>query len=295
MTPRIKGILLMMAAMVAFTTLDTCAKFVVRDLPAPVAVFFRYFVALVLSVALIARTKSPALLATRHPVLQTIRGLLLMVSTILNFVAISYLQLAQTAAIFFTIPLWVCILSVPLLGEHVGLKRWMAVGVGFLGVLVIMRPGTMDFHWAMLLSVTSSICGAFYNIATRKVGGHDRAETSLFYVGLVGAAAAALPLPWMWETPVGWQWPLLLVMGIAGVAGHLMLIQAHRLAPASTLAPFIYTQIVWMTLAGFLAFGDVPDHWTLIGAAVVVASGLFLFAGERAGGKEPEKVPAPED
>jgi drug/metabolite transporter (DMT)-like permease len=294
MTPRITGILLMMAAMVAFTTLDTTAKFVVRDFPAPVAVFFRYFVALILSAALIARTGSPALVSTRHPYIQTIRGLLLMVSTILNFTAISYLQLAQTAAIFFTIPLWVCILSVPMLGEHVGLKRWLAVIVGFLGVLVIMRPGTMSFHWAMLLSVASSICGAFYNIATRKVGGHDRAETSLFYVGLVGAAAAALPLPWMWQMPQGLQWPLLTLMGIAGVAGHLMLIQAHRLAPASALAPFVYTQIVWMILSGYMIFGDVPDHWTLIGAAIVVACGLFVFTRESKKGEDRE-VPAPAD
>jgi len=294
MTPRIQGILLMMASMVVFTLLDASAKYVTHTLPAPVAVFFRYLVASILSVAIMLRAGGPALAITRHPGLQVLRGVLLMISTILNFTAISYLQLAQTAAIFFTIPLWVCALSVPLLGEHVGMKRWIAVLVGFLGVLVIMRPGSASFHWAMLLSVASSICGAFYNIATRKVGGRDRAETSLFYVSVIGAAAAIVPLPWVWEMPQGLAWPLLVFMGIAGGIGHYMLIQAHRMAPASALAPFVYTQIVWMILVGYLAFGDLPDHWTLIGAAIVVACGLFVFAREKLAGKESE-VPVPAD
>jgi drug/metabolite transporter (DMT)-like permease len=206
---------------------------------------------------------------------------------ILNFIAVMYLQLAQTAAIFFTIPLWVCALSMPLLGEPVGLRRWIAVALGFMGVLVIMRPGTDSFHWAMLLSIGSSFCGAIYNIVTRKVGGRDRAETSLFYVGLIGALAAAVPLPFVWKTPEGLQWLLVGFLGLAGTAGHFMLIQAHRLAPASVLAPFMYSQIVWMILVGYLFFGDVPDFWTIMGAAIVVASGLFVFAGEARGRKAP--------
>ena len=283
MTPRIKGILLMVASMVIFTLLDAAAKHLVQTLPPAVAVFGRYLVAFVLSVLVIMRKGGPQLMATRHPALQALRGVMLMGATMLNFFAIMHLQLAQTAAIFFTIPLWVCALSVPILGEHVGLRRWIAVAVGFMGVLVIMRPGSDSFHWAMLLSIASSFCGAIYNIVTRKVGGRDRAETSLFYVGLVGAAAGAVPLPFVWQTPQGMQWLLLGFIGLVGTIGHFMLIQAHRLAPASVLAPFIYTQIVWMILVGYLFFGDVPDFWTLAGAAIVVASGLFVFAGEARG------------
>jgi drug/metabolite transporter (DMT)-like permease len=294
MTPRVTGILLMTASMVAFTSLDTAAKHVTQELPPVVAVFGRYAVAFVISLAVVFRAGGPQLLATRHPWLQAFRGVLLMVSTILNFIAMMHLQLAQTAAIFFTIPLWVCALSVPLLGEHVGWRRWLAVFVGFLGVLVIMRPGSDSFHWAMLLSIASSFCGAVYNIATRKVGGSDRAETSLFYVGFVGALAAATPLPFLWQTPEGAQWLFIIFMGLAGAVGHLMLIQAHRLAPASALAPFLYTQIVWMIIAGYIFFGDVPDIWTLVGAAIVVGSGLVLFAREAALGKMRE-VPAPAD
>jgi drug/metabolite transporter (DMT)-like permease len=291
MSPRLTGILLMVTSMVFFTLLDAIAKHLVQTLPPVVAVFGRYTVAFLLSLAIILRKGGPRLMATQHPLLQAFRGVLLMVSTILNFVAIMYLQLAQTAAIFFTIPLWVCALSVPILGERVGLRRWLAVAVGFCGVLVIMRPGTESFHWAMLLSLTASLCGAIYNIVTRKVGGRDRAETSLFYVGMVGAAAAALPLPFVWQTPQGLQWLLLALIGLAGTIGHFMLIQAHRLAPASALAPFMYTQIVWMILVGYVFFGDVPDFWTLAGASIVVASGLVLFAGEARGGRIAASAP----
>ena len=138
--------------------------------------------------------------------------------------------------------------------------------------------------WALAetgaLSIAASLCGAVYNIVTRKVGGRDRAETSLFYVGFIGALAAAAPLPVLWQAPQGIEWLLLGWMGIAGTIGHFMLIQAHRLAPASALAPYMYTQIVWMIAVGYALFGDVPDFWTIAGAAIVVASGLFVFAGE---------------
>ena len=294
LTPRTTGILLMAASMAVFALLDALGKQVMQHLPMFVAVFFRYFLALLLATAIVFKAGGPALFATRHPGLQMLRGLMLLASTWCNFVAISHLQLAQTAAISFTIPLWVCALSGPVLGEHVGLRRWSAVIAGFLGVLVIMRPGTMSFHWAMLFSVTAAFCGSVYNIATRKVGGRDRAETSLFYVGLVGSAGAVLPLGWNWQTPEGLQWIMLIAMGLCGGFGHFMLIQAHRVAPASALAPFVYTQIVWMIILGFIMFGDTPDTWTLAGASIVIASGLFVFARERRLGKATE-VPAPSD
>jgi drug/metabolite transporter (DMT)-like permease len=282
MTPRIQGILLMMTAMVVFTMLDATAKYVMLlALPPPVAVFFRYLLAFLLSVLIIARMGGFSLMRTRHPVLQSVRGLTLLLSTVFNFTALSHLQLAQTAAIFFTVPLWVCALSGPLLGEPVGLRRWMAVIFGFAGVLIIMRPGTGSFHWAMMLSIASALCGSIYNILTRKVGSLDRAETSLFYVGLAGCLGAALPLPWAWQTPQGFTWVLLIFMGVTGAIGQLLLIEAHRKAPAALLAPFVYTQIVWMILVGFLLFGDMPDHWTLVGALIVVASGLAVIARER--------------
>lgn len=294
MTKELRGILFMCLAMLLFTGLDTSAKLVTRELAPWVAVFFRYGVALLLGLAILFARRGGRGITTRHPSLQTIRGLLLMGSTICNFIAMQYLQLAQTAAIFFTVPLLVSALSVPLLGEHVGWRSWLAVAVGFLGVMVIMRPGTSGFHWAMLFSLAAALQGALYNIATRKVGGQDSAETSLFYVALVGSLASIIPAGLNWTVPQGTQWLLLFSMGIFGTIGHFLLIEGHRLTTASRLAPFIYSQIVWMMLSGFLVFGDVPDRWTFAGASVVVASGLYLLQRERLRGKA-EAVAAPGD
>jgi drug/metabolite transporter (DMT)-like permease len=285
MTNTLKAIFLIMAAMAAFTALDTCAKLVTQSLEAWVAVFFRYVLASLLSFPILFARHGGAGLQTRHPWLQATRGFLLMGSTICNFTAMKHLQLAQTAAIFFTIPLFVSVLSVPLLCEQVGIRRWLAVLAGFCGVLAIMRPGLGGFHWAMLFSLAASLQGALYNIATRKVGGQDSVETSLFYVCLLGALGAALPAAFHWQWPQGAQWLLLVGMGLAGTIGHFMLIEAHRLATAARIAPFIYTQILWMSLAGYLVFEDVPDIWTLLGAAIVVASGLYLFNRERINGR----------
>ena len=160
MTHTVKAILLTLAAMAVFTVLDAAAKLVTQNLAIPVAIFARYSIALILTAFLIWSTGGIRLLQTRHPVLQIMRGGFLLASTFCNFFAMSYLQLAQTAAISFTIPLWVCALSVPLLGEHVGLRRWLAVLVGFCGVLIIMRPGTQSFHWAMLVSLVTALMGA---------------------------------------------------------------------------------------------------------------------------------------
>jgi drug/metabolite transporter (DMT)-like permease len=287
----VRGIVMMCLSMIVFTALDAQAKYLTKEFPGPAAVFFRYAINTVIAVAVMVRSGSFAAFSTRHPGLQVFRGSMLMASTFLNFAAMYHLQLTQTAAIFFTIPLFVCVLSVPLLGERVGWRRWLAVLVGFLGVLVVMRPGSTQFHWAMFMSLGASLCGAFYNIATRKVGGHDSAETSVFYGAAVGTVGSAMALPWTWQIPHGWQWILLVGIGLAGAIGHYLLTQAHRIAPASLLAPFIYTQIIWMTLAGYVFFHDVPDMWTIIGAAIVVSSGLFVFARERKLGRETTVAP----
>jgi drug/metabolite transporter (DMT)-like permease len=280
-TATLKAILLTMAAMAVFTTLDACAKLVTQTLEPWVAVYFRYTLACLLSLPVLLMRHRARGFRTRHPWLQLIRGFLLLLSTILNFNAMAYLQLSTTAAIFFTIPLFVSLLSGPLLGENVGLKRWIAVLAGFCGVLIIMRPGTESFHWAMFFSLGASFAGSLYNIATRKVAGHDSVETSLFYVGLFGAAIAAIPAAADWQWPSVDHWPLLLLMGLA-----------HRLAPASRIAPFIYSQIIWMTVAGYLVFGDVPEVWTFVGAVVVVMCGLYLLNSER---QKNQPLPVPED
>jgi drug/metabolite transporter (DMT)-like permease len=293
-TDTVKAILLTMAAMAMFALLDASAKFITQGLPLPVGVFFRYAIAFLLAAPLALLSAGRATLFTRHPVLQIMRAGFLLASTFCNFMAMQYLPLAEVAAISFSIPLLVCALSVPLLGEQVGLRRWLAVVAGFCGVIVIMRPGTDSFHWAMLVSLFNALLGALYNITTRKVGARDNVETSLFYLCLLGTLGAAGPMLSHWQTPVGWQWLPLVLMGLAGAIGHFMLIKAHRLAPASAIAPFIYTQIIWMIVAGVLVFGQWPDGATLAGAAIVVASGIYVFSRERKQGVE-SSTAAPND
>jgi drug/metabolite transporter (DMT)-like permease len=281
-----QGILLMLAALFVFSFLDASAKEVMRSLPPLVAVFMRYFIATMLALLVISYSGGGQLFKSKQPIAQVLRGAMLLGATFCNFTAMHYLQLAQTSAINFMIPLWVCALSGPMLGEKVGWRRWAAVFIGLCGVLIIMRPGSGSFHWAMLFSLASSLCGAMYNILTRKVGSTDHTATSLFYVCLAGASIAAVPLPLQWQMPQGSVWYFIIAMGVAGSLGHYLLIQAHRLAPASVLAPFSYTQVIWMIILGYVLFGDVPDHWTLIGASIVIASGLFVFLRERQLGKQ---------
>jgi drug/metabolite transporter (DMT)-like permease len=289
----VTGILLMVAAVTTFAMLDATAKYTVKSLSTAMVVCFRYGIASAYVTILLWRMGGARLLVTRHRKLHAMRGLLLLGSTGLNFFALNYLQLAQTSAITFSNPLIVCVLSPWLLGERVGLRRWIAVIVGFIGVLIIIRPGTAGFQWAMAASVLSALCGALYQIATRHVGLHDQALTSLFYMTLTGALGA-VPLALVdWQTPLAWQWGLLGLAAIFGTCGHYMLTEAHRRAPASVLAPFVYVQIIPMIVIGFLVFGDVPDGWTLAGGLVVIASGLYVLYRERLAARRPAKGGSP--
>jgi drug/metabolite transporter (DMT)-like permease len=283
----VSGIVLMIAAVATFAMLDATAKYTVKSLSTAMVVCFRYAIASAYVSLLVWRMGGARLLVTSHRRLHALRGLLLLGATVFNFLALNYIQLAQTSAISFSNPLFVCVLSPWLLGERVGLRRWMAVIVGFIGVLIITRPGTAAFHWAMAASVLSALCGALYQIATRHVGLRDQALTSLFYVTVTGALGA-VPLAVIgWQTPELWQWGLLGLAAIFGTLGHFMLTEAHRRAPASLLAPFVYTQIIPMIAIGFVVFGDAPDSWTLAGALVVIASGLYVLYREGRGLRSP--------
>lgn len=275
------GILLMVGAIATFTIIDACAKYLVGSVPPMMVVFARYGLSLLYVVGLMWWTGSLTV-RSRHPWLQVLRGFLLFASTLMNFMALQYLRLDQTSAIFFSNPLWVCALSPFLLGERIGPRRWVAVIVGFLGVLLIIRPGADHFHWAMMLSVTVAIAASLYQVITRKIGGRDPALVSLLLPSMVGTALA-MPLGVAdWYVPAWGLVGLMLLMGVAGGLGHHLLIKAHTLAPAPTLAPFVYTQIIWMIIVGFIVFGDVPDIYTLVGASIVVSSGLYVYYREQA-------------
>jgi drug/metabolite transporter (DMT)-like permease len=283
---RLTGIALMCCAVVCFACLDTTAKYLNGHMSTLQVVWARYTSALLLTLIISNPFNRPALLRTTRPVLQVVRSALLLCSSLLSFVALRYLQLDQALAILFSMPFIVAVLSGPMLGEWVGWRRWIAIGVGFLGVIVVVRPGFGGVHPAALLCVGSAFCLALYAIATRVLSRTDSTETTLFYSNLVGAAAMLPVVPFVWTTPTH---PLLiglmLVLGVFGSIGHYLLIAAHRMVPASVLAPFTYTQLLWAVSLGFLVFGDVPNSWTLTGAAIVVGSGLYLLHRERVRGR----------
>src|ERR1700751_3804882 len=224
----------------------------------------------------------PQLLITARPVLQLARSVLLLGSTLCNFAALRYLQLDEAIALIFSTPFFVAALSGPMLGEWVRWRRWSAIAVGFLGVVVVARPGAASFHPAALLSLSAALCYALYSIATRILARTDSNETTLFYSNVVAALALLPVVPLVWTTPSDpLVIALMVVTGVIGSFGHYLLIAAHRLAPAAVLSPFIYSEIVLVTALGFLVFGDVPNRFTLTGAAIVVASGLYLLHRER--------------
>jgi drug/metabolite transporter (DMT)-like permease len=276
-----RGILMMIGAFAFFSLLDASAKTLLFELNPPTIVFMRYFMGLIVTLAWLMMAGETSAFRSVHPKTQFLRGVLLLASTAFNFTALQYLQLAQTAAIMFSNPLWVCALSHVILKERVGPRRWAAVIAGFGGVLIIMRPGLHGFHWAMSLSLLAAMAGALYQLTTRRVGADDRSETSLLYGTLWGTVCALPATVFAFQMPSGWQWAVLAFAGFCGSFGHYLLIAAHRLAPASLLAPYSYTQIIWMMLLGFVLFGQIPDRWTVIGGMVVVASGLYVFHRER--------------
>jgi drug/metabolite transporter (DMT)-like permease len=289
---RLSGIALMISAFAAFTLLDATAKYLVASFDTVQVVFARYFGALFFAVVFFARSDGLSMMRSRRPILQTVRAAMLLAGTTCNFIALHYLQLAQTGAIMMSIPLFVCALSVPLLSERVGLRRWLAVLAGFFGVLVVIRPGLEGFNWAALFSVCAALAIALYQLVTRMVTASDASATTLFYTALVGTVVMAPAVPFYWTPPGGTALFWMAAMGLFGAGGHYLLIRAHHMAPAAVLAPYSYTQIIWMIFIGFLIFHNVPDLWTVVGALIVIASGLYIFHREHRLARRSRREPA---
>ena len=274
---------LMCAAVFFFALLDAAAKWlaVVDNLPPLQVTWARYTSAMLLTLIIINPWSTPGVMRTAHPVKQGIRSMLLLGSTALNFVALRYLQLGETVAIMFATPLIVALLAGPMLGEWVGPRRLIAIIVGFIGVLVVLRPGFSGLHPAAVLSVLGCGCYALYSILTRQLAGRDSSETTMFYSNAVGALAMACVIPFVWLEPQRWStWALMAATGAFGAFGHWLLILAHKKAPAGILSPFIYSQLGWMLFLGWALFDQWPDRFTLIGSLIVVASGLYLIHRE---------------
>lgn len=277
----LQGILLMCASMAVFSAMDCASKFLTGDYHPVMVTWGRQAMQTLMLVPLVFWFGPERSLRSSAPVQQALRGLFLIASTVCFVSGLAALPLAEAAAIGFVSPMFTTALSIPLLGEQVGWRRWAAILVGFAGVLIVIRPGTAAFDPAAFFPVASSLFWAFALIVTRKMSHRDTPLTTLIYASVVGLLAATLPLPWYWTMPDATGLALMAGMGVLSLAGHYLLVRAFQRGSASILAPFSYSQMIWATLFGYLVFDSLPDGWTWVGAVVIILSGVYVWHRER--------------
>ena len=279
---RLVGIGLVSLTYLLFSLLDGSAKWLVATVPVIVVVWLRFVTHVVLAGIVLFPVKGLALLRTRHLRWHALRAAMFVAMTGINFWALQYLQLTVTASIFFSVPIIIALASASVLGEKLDAGRWIAVIAGFAGVLVIVQPFGAGFHPAMLASVVNALLYAGFLMMTRRLAAYDSPET-IQYLPALGAAIGLAPFALAaWEPPSGWlEWTVACLLGVLGGVGHYLLALAHRYAPSSVIAPFLYQQVIYMALFGYIVFGDVPAGGVWLGAPIVIASGLYLFARER--------------
>lgn len=272
------GIALVSLATLCFAVIDVCAKWLVQSLPVAEVVWLRFTAHTVLMAAILAPTRGAVLVRVASWRLQALRALMMVTMTALNFAALRYLQLAETSAIQFSVPILIAVISAVFLHERLDARRWLAIGVGFAGVLLIVRPGAQGFHPAIGLSLINAVLYASFNLLTRRMAANETPE-SMMWLSALGSSLAIAPFALaQWQWPSGWvTWAVIAACGLAGGLGHLFVARAHRHASAAVLGPFIYQQILYMSFWGWLVFDQVPDALVIGGAAVVVASGMYLL------------------
>lgn len=276
------GIVLILMTVFVFAAQDGITKVLVRDFAPAQVIMVRFWAFAIFAIAFAAMRRGlRQAIRSKSPLLQATRGVLLILEMMIFAWGLRFVGLADAHALFATYPLMTTALAVPILGEHVGWRRMMAVGVGFLGALVIIRPGLAVFDPAGFILLSAALGFAVYTLLTRKLSFQDGFSTSILYVGIFGAiAATAIGLPF-WKTPDGHSAILMAILSTTGIIGHLLLIKALEYAPATLLQPFNYTSLVWASLIGFAVFGEIPDSWTIAGAAVIVGAGGYVIWRER--------------
>jgi drug/metabolite transporter (DMT)-like permease len=276
-----RGILLMLGAMLSLACSDAISKAMTLSLPPLEVAWIRFAIFTPVMLALAARSGGRIALRSQNPTIQILRSLGVVGSSIFFITALQYLPMAQATSISFVTPLLVTALAIPILGEVVGARRWAAIGVGLLGVIVIVRPGTGSFDPALILPLLAAASWSVALVLTRKMSSADGPLVALTYTALVGLALTSALLPFVWVTP-GWHD---MSFGLATACFYMLaqwlLVLAFNHAGAAVLAPFSYSQLIWSALLGFLIFDNLPDGWTLIGAAIIIASGLYTAHRER--------------
>ncbi len=279
-SPEVRGILWMLAAAFSFTFTDTLVKYLTQDYPVLQVLWARLtfhfiMVVLVLNVSLSRH------LRTKRPGLHILRSVLLLAATACLATGLSLLPLAELSAILQLTPLLMTVLAIPILGERVGPRRLVAVAIGLAGALTIVRPGGDLWQLSALVPVGGALCFALYQLVTRLGTRTDTTMTNMIYTPMAGAIATSIAVPWVWVAPDAMGWLLLVATGVIGGVNQFLVIKAMQAAPAATVAPFIYTTLVWAIIMGYLVFDALPDAWTLLGAGLIVGSGLYVARRER--------------
>lgn len=286
------GVFLMIAAMAVLPFLDVVAKFLGEaGVPVLQIVWARMVFGAMLTLPFALRHAGPRGLWPDLPGVHLLRAALLIGATYTFFAALTYLPIADALAIFFVNPLIVTALSPLILGEHVGPRRWAAVGVGFIGTLIIIRPGFQEINTGVLLAFASGCCLGLYFLMTRRIAGKTPAMVTTYDTCLMGALMASAAIPFVWQQPTMLQWGQYLLIGLIATAGHYLIVRAYDYAEASLLAPLAYTEIIMAVVVGWYFFDDFPDRWTFLGVSILIASAIYISWRER---KRNMAAPVPE-
>jgi drug/metabolite transporter (DMT)-like permease len=278
----LKGIALVLVAMAILPFIDVCAKFLGQQgVPVIQMVWGRFFFGAFFTLPFAMRMAGPAAFTPVNPWFNTARAVLLILGTAFFFLSLKYLPIADTLAIYFVQPILITALSPFLLGEHVGIRRWTTVAIGFIGVLIIIRPGFQTFNLGVIFALLAGLSSAFYILVTRHLTGKADAMVTTFQSSTIGAIALTVALPFFWSAMTANQWLLLVLLGAIAIAGHYLITRAYDYAEASLLSPFNYTEMIMAVAAGWWFFGDFPDNYTFLGVSILIACAIYISWRER--------------
>ena len=277
------GILLMIITTIVFASQDGLSKYLATEYNVYMVVMIRYwfFAAFVISMSSRRTGGIKRVAKTKSPILQIFRSLILVAEMCITILAFTLLGLAETHAIFASYPLIIAMLSGPILGEYVGWRRWLAICVGFIGILIILNPGNGIFSPYALVPLAGAILFALYGLLTRYVGQYDNSSTSFFWTGVVGSIAMTVVGLNFWDPVSKSDWSIMLLLSASGVVGHYLLIKCYEVAEASAVQPFAYLQLIWASMIGIIIFEEQITTNVLIGACIIVGAGLFTLWRER--------------
>ena len=285
------GIALVVAAGACFAVLDTTTKFVSASVPLLMALWFRYAFQAIATTVTVLPLRGMSVWRTVHPKFQVLRGVLLLASSLFAFASLKYMPVGEFTAIVMISPLAITVLAATVLKERVSAMRWLLVAGGFAGTVVIIRPGGETFQWASLLPLCLVGTNAWFQVLTSKLARTEDPVTMHLYTGWVGTLIATAALPFVWTAlPLWWLWAALCFMGLMATVGHFMLILAYQRAPAATLTPYLYSQIAFAMLGGWIVFSHVPDEWSMVGMVMIAvcgAGGAWLTVRESRMALEP--------